>query len=97
VLAHLKENDRNILRLLSGESSELFMRCFRNGMIDVVNKQLSGACRQDGALPREFMVNHIAGSFIEMVLWWIEGGMRYTPRQLDEYFRRVMEPLMETP
>ena len=94
VLAHLQENDRNILRLLSGESRELFLEYFKTGMKEVVKKQFPGVRRQDGAIPREFAVNHIAGSFIEMVCWWIEGGMRYTPRQLDDWFRRVMEPLI---
>ena len=94
ILAHLKENDRNILRLLSGESSELFLRYFKNGMKTVVEKQLDGRALRAG-LPKEFAVNHIAGSFIEMVYWWIEGGMRYTPKELDGYFRLAAAPLLE--
>ena len=93
ILAHLKENDRNILRLLSGESSELFLRYFKNGMKTVVEKQLDG-CAPRPDLPAEFAVNHIAGSFIEMVYWWIEGGMRYTPKQLDDYFKIAAAPLL---
>ena len=93
VLAHLKENDRNILRLLSGESSELFMRYFKNGMRSVVEKQLPRE-RRHTDLPAEFVINHIAGSFIELVYWWIEGGMRYSPKELDAYFRVAIGPLL---
>ncbi|MBQ8305419.1 MAG: TetR/AcrR family transcriptional regulator [Blautia sp.] len=94
VLAHLQENDHNILKLLSGESSTLFMPYFRNGMKNVIEVRLHNRkARVD--LPEEFLVNHIAGSFIELVYWWIEGGMKYTPRELDGYFRLVTEPLLE--
>ena len=45
-------------------------------------------------VPREFLVNHIAGSFVEMVQWWLDGGRKETPQTLDGYFRAVMEPLL---
>lgn len=53
-------------------------------------KELSG-------VPGDFLVNHIAGSFIEMVRWWLENGMVQTPEELDGYFRAVMAPLLEAP
>ena len=94
ILAHLKENDRNILRLLSGESNELFLRYFKTGMEAVVEQQIPRE-RQRQDLPREFVVNHIAGSFIELVYWWIEGGLKYSPKELDGYFRTAVEPLLQ--
>ena len=93
ILAHLQENDRNILRLLSGESNEIFMRCFKKGMITVIEKRLLPK-KKKSSVPHDFLVNHIAGSFIELVYWWIEGGMKYTPKELDEYFRSAIEPLI---
>ena len=47
------------------------------------------------ALPRDFLINHISGSFVEMVRWWIEGGCKQTPQQLDDYFRQVIEPILK--
>lgn len=38
----------------------------------------------------DFLINHISGSFVEMVLWWIKGGMEQTPEELDYYFRSVI-------
>ena len=43
-------------------------------------------------IPQDFLVNHISGSFVEMVLWWIKGRMKQTPEELDRYFRAVIEP-----
>mgnify|MGYP002857985807 CR=1 FL=1 len=94
VLAHLQENDHNILRLLSGESNELFLRYFKDGMVEVVNRRILPEHGSRAKLPADFLVNHIAGSFIEMVHWWIRGGMQYTPEQMDRYFQAVIGPLL---
>ena len=58
----------------------------------MIRAQCAGR-RKRPDLPLEFLVNHVAGSFVEMVLWWIKGGLRQTPTELDGYFRAVMEPV----
>ena len=78
LLQHLQENDRNILGLLSCESSEIFLRYFKDSLSGLVRSQLAQRCKRPD-LPREFLVNHVSGSFVEMVLWWIKGHMRQTP------------------
>ena len=93
ILQHLQENDNNILTLLSCESSPIFMSYFKSGMEELVHSQLLGDTALPG-VPREFLVNHIAGSFVEMVQWWLDGGRKETPQTLDGYFRTVTEPLL---
>lgn len=45
-------------------------------------------------IPQDFLINHISGSFVDMVLWWIKGQMKQTPEELDQYFRAVIEPIL---
>lgn len=93
ILQHLQENDNNILTLLSCESGPIFMRYFKSGMEELVRTQIL----QDtapGSVPREFLINHIAGSFVEMVQWWLDGGCAQTPQELDDCFRAVTEPII---
>ena len=45
-------------------------------------------------VPLDFLINHISGSFVEMVLWWIRGKMKQRPEELDQYFRAVIEPIL---
>lgn len=92
LLQHLQENDSNILDLLSGENSELFLRYFKEGMSGLVQTQITARAGK-GHLPEDFLVNHISSSFVSMVQWWIKGGMKETPEQLDEYFRKVIDPV----
>ncbi len=95
LLQHLRENDNNILGLLACQSSEIFLRYFKNSLNELVRTQLverRGAAQLP--LPQDFLINHISGSFVEMVLWWIKGRMKQTPEELDGYFRAVIEPVL---
>ena len=76
---NLQENDNNILGLLSCEGSEIFLRYFKDSLNKLVQTQF---------------VNHIAGSFVEMVLWWLKDKNNHTPEELNHYFRAVIEPIL---
>ena len=95
LLQHLQENDNNILGLLSCESSEIFLRYFKDSLNELVQTQFINHNRkQNQELPQEFLVNHISGSFVEMVLWWLKDKKKHTPEELDYYFRAVIEPIL---
>ena len=95
LLQHLQEDENNILELLSCESSELFLRYFKDSLNELIKRQFVGRDREKNAnIPEDFLVNHISGSFVEMVLWWIRGRMKQTPEELDRYFRAVIEPVL---
>ncbi len=95
LLQHLKENDNNILTLLSCESSEIFLRYFKNSLNELVQNRIVKQNRKVNMdIPQDFLINHISGSFVEMVMWWIKGNMKQSPEELDEYFRAVIEPVL---
>ena len=95
LLQHLQENDKNIIGLLSCESSEIFLRYFKDSLNGLVQSQFVNQNRKRNTdIPQDFLINHISGSFVEMVLWWIKGRMKQTPAELDRYFRAVIEPVL---
>lgn len=95
LLQHLQENDKNILGLLSCESSDIFLRYFKDSLNELIKAQFVNHNRRDSQdLPQDFLVNHISGSFVEMVLWWLKDKKKHTPEELDQYFRAVIEPIL---
>ena len=95
MLQHLQENDKNIIALLSCESSEMFLRFFKDSLNELVRSQFINQNRKANTdIPEDFLINHISGSFVEMVLWWIKGHRKQTPEDLDRYFRAVIEPII---
>ena len=95
LLQHLQEDENNIIELLSCESSEVFLRYFKDSLNKLIQNQFVKQNRKNNMnIPQDFLVNHISGSFVEMVLWWIKGQMKQTPEELDRYFRAVIEPIL---
>ncbi len=94
LLHHIEENDLNIIGLLSSESGALFLGYFKDNLQKLISTRLEAEnfVLADG-IPREFLVNHIAGSFVEMVLWWIQGGRKETPEELERWFLAVIAPV----
>lgn len=73
------------------ESSELFLQYFKNSLNTLIREQvLQKIERKDLKVPEDFLVNHISGSFVEMVQWWSKNGRKETPEQLDTYFKMVV-------
>ena len=87
LLYHLKDNKRNVLGILSGESGELFMRYFKEYLVTMF-EQYPGSIRQD--VPKEFALNHLVGSLAEAVRWWIGSRMEMPPEELaDNYLKLI--------
>ena len=47
-----------------------------------------------GAIPSSLAVDHLAGSIITLVKWWVKQGMTYPPEQMDEIFHRMLMPVI---
>lgn len=94
LLQHLERND-NIVRLLCSENGAFFRQYFKDSLNDLVRTQvIRDRSNQNPDLPVDFLVNHISGSFVEMVLWWLKGNRQYTPEELDWYFCAVIQPVL---
>lgn len=89
LLRHLQKNDNNILRLLSGENNELFIRYFKNGLVRLIENR-GELLKANEKLPQDFWVNHIAATFVETVRWWVKNSMKLPPETINEYFLSVI-------
>ena len=95
ILYHLQEGSQSMLRLMSGESSETFLFYFKTYLAEMILPFLVGGMEQKNKdLPEDFLDNHITGSFLNMVQWWVSGGMKETPEELASYFMAVIEPIL---
>lgn len=95
ILYHLLDNRKNIVGILTCESSELFLRFFKQYLNELIMQHwLKETVRTNKDIPDEFLINHISGSFVEMVQWWIKNKMRQTPEELTRYFTSVIQPII---
>ena len=87
LLQHLQKNDNNILDLLGCENNELFLRYFKENLKELINSlpHLFGG-KKPGELPADFWSNHISVTFVELIRWWLQNGMKENPQTLTNYF-----------
>jgi AcrR family transcriptional regulator len=95
ILYHLRDNKRNIIGILTCESSDLFLRYFKLYLNEFIMKHLlRNVNRKNENIPDDFLINHITGSFVELVQWWIKNNMKQEPEELELYFSSVINPII---
>lgn len=84
LLYHLRDSRKDMVKILSCESGEVFMEYFRESLVILFQKNLS----EDKAsvVPRDFLLHHLAGSFACAVQWWIGNRMEPTPEEVASYY-----------
>lgn len=95
ILYHLRDSEKNIIGILSCESGELFTQFFRHYLDKSFAPYMIKNSSLNGDIPQDFLVNHISGSFINMVQWWIKNGLEQSPEKIAGYFLAVIAPIIE--
>ena len=95
ILYHLRDNGKSLRRLLTGESSEVFLHYFREYLNRLLADCILGKLDESRLdVPKDFLKNHFSGSFVNMVQWWISRGMKESPEELTDYFFAVIRPVL---
>lgn len=70
ILCHLQDNKKNIIGIFTCESSDLFLRFFKQYLNELISVHiLRDVDRSRWEVPDDFLINHISGSFVNMVQW----------------------------
>lgn len=96
ILWHLNENSKNITGVLSCESGELFLRYFREYVSQLMSPWLQEVAATPD-IPRDFLLDHISASFVNVIQYWIKGGMTQSPETMTSYFMAAIGPLLRNP
>lgn len=95
ILYHLRDNKKNILALLSCENNELFLSYFKKYLRKmIIDYILCNINHNNTTVPEDFLINHITCSFMGMIQWWTDNGLKDTPENLAKYFESVIIPII---
>ncbi|MBB5182726.1 TetR/AcrR family transcriptional regulator [Catenisphaera adipataccumulans] len=87
LLYHLKERQKDIFRLLSGESGDIFLKYFKEQLakaFDGMNEWFPGS------VPKAYAEAVYVTAFAEMVSMWVKQGTIETPETLVNYYYDLM-------
>ncbi|MDO5295246.1 MAG: TetR/AcrR family transcriptional regulator [bacterium] len=88
VLYHLRERKSELAGLLKSESANVFMRYLREHL-----RALFARYKEEfgSAVPEDYLLNHLAGSFAETVRWWVAEDTAHTPEEVAGFYLAVTE------
>ncbi|MBR0091179.1 MAG: TetR/AcrR family transcriptional regulator [Lachnospiraceae bacterium] len=86
MLYQLGDNRSYLKGILSGESSEIFMRYFREHLTEIFDDALQGKTKK---IPRDYLLNHATQSFAETVRWWMVHE-KYKPEELCAFYMEAV-------
>jgi len=93
LIYHLNENRKNILGILTCDNGDMFLQFFRHYLNDLLPKYID--IKPQKNIPEDFIINHISGSFVNMVQWWLKNGLKESPEELTNYFEAIIYPVLK--
>ena len=63
----------------------------RKILSDLVRKELAATADKNSAdvVPRELVVEFVVGAYMAVLNWWLDGGAKLPPKQIDAMFCRL--------
>lgn len=87
---HVKNNPL-YAELLTSSSSSFFFGHLKNRLIPYFGDSLRF---KDESIPRDFLIEHAVSSFLTILEYWIQKGMKETPEELERYFGATLGTIL---
>ena len=87
ILWHLKNNKKDIIGLLSCESSDIFMSYIQAYLTELFKIYLSDFSED---VPEDFLLNHLTSSFCATIKWCAKNKMAISPEETAGYFMKLI-------
>lgn len=86
ILFHLREHKTVLLGIFAGDSAQIFTAPFRTYLSQLFARYVSDIST---AVPEDYLINHLSGSFLETAKWWLKSGESYSPEQAAGFFMEL--------
>ncbi|WP_156179666.1 TetR-like C-terminal domain-containing protein [Bradyrhizobium sp. LTSPM299] len=77
--------------LVGGRGGAIALGTIRQILSDLVRNELAATVDKTSAeiIPRDVVVQYVVGAFMAVMTWWLDGGAKLPPRQIDSMFRQL--------
>lgn len=97
LFTHIQKNEHLIIGILSSESGKWLIDKFRSYWDKKIESYLL-ECLPKGKqpiVPINMLTNYISGTLMELIRWWMKMEKRFTPEQMENYFKLLIFPTIE--
>ena len=91
---HAKQMHQQFQVLLKGHGGEVLLKTAQTLLSKNIEQNLASTLSEKrySAVPLEVVSQYLAGAFLNLLKWWLEAEMPYSPEQMDEMFQHLAMP-----
>ena len=91
---HVQQQHRLFQVLLRGRGEEVLWKAGQAMLSRKIEQALTAICvgKRAPSIPLAVVAQYLAGAFLNLLKWWLEAEMPYTPEQMDEMFQQLALP-----
>jgi len=88
---HAREHIDLYRALVGNRGGAVALGTIRQILSDLVRDELHAGSGKNphGGIPRELAVHYVVGAYMAVLTWWLDGGAKLPPQQMDAMFRRL--------
>jgi len=88
---HAREHIELYRALVGTRGAAVALGTIRQTLSDLVCDELAATADKNSAdvVPRELVVEYVVGAYMAVLTWWLDGGAKLPPEQMDAVFRRL--------
>jgi AcrR family transcriptional regulator len=91
---HVQQVHQHFQVLLRGQSGEVLLKTVQTLLSRNIEHSLTSAFagKRSPSVPLEVVSQYLAGAFLNLLKWWLEAEMPYSPERMDEMFQQLALP-----
>jgi hypothetical protein len=80
--------------LLKGQGGEVLLKTVQALLSKNIERTLASTLseKRSPSVPLAVVSQYLAGAFLNLLKWWVEAEMPYSPERMDEMFRQLALP-----
>lgn len=88
---HARDHRDLYRALVGGRGGDVALGSIRQILSDLVRDELAATVDKHSpdVIPGELVVQYVVGAFMSVMTWWLDGGAKLPPQQIDAVFRRL--------
>lgn len=91
---HVHQNHQYFRAMLRGHAREVLWDAAQTSLSRTIEQALATtlAKKRSPSVPLTVVSQYLAGAFLNLLKWWLEAEMPYSPEQMDEMFQQLALP-----
>ena len=91
---HALQNQQHFRAMLRGHAREVVWDAAQASLSRTIEQTLAAtlATKRSPSVPLTVISQYLAGAFLNLLKWWLEAEMPYSPAQMDEMFQQLALP-----